>query len=168
MLRISVGAQYFFANIRHFLPPGSGSASSTRIRIQQVSYNADLYLLNIFTVFCTNQLSDLAQHSYEHLMLLCRIICFRVQGAFARHIHANALRVEEICAGCLGLKKIKDFSVQSQILRHTLYKMLSAAESDPDLKVKTTVSLVVLMASHLKVGSRYRCRFFFNLFQSVK
>jgi hypothetical protein len=62
--------------------------------------------------------------------------CYLLQAAFARRIQSKELRLDEICAGCLGLKKIKDFSIQSQLLRTSLYQILGVQESDIELKVE--------------------------------
>jgi hypothetical protein len=58
------------------------------------------------------------------------------QGVLARRIQAKELRADEICAACLGLKKIKDFSLNSSILRASLYNLLGSSEPDPDMKVR--------------------------------
>jgi hypothetical protein len=57
------------------------------------------------------------------------------QGVLARRIQAKELRADEICAACLGLKKIKDFNLNSPILRNSLYNLLGSSEPDPDMKV---------------------------------
>ena len=56
-----------------------------------------------------------------------------LQNCLALKMMNNLLTPEEICAICLGLKKIKDFKVNNNYLRVALYKQLRAfrAKSDP-------------------------------------
>jgi len=57
-----------------------------------------------------------------------------LQSTFARAMQIGNLRPEEICAGCLGLKKIQGFKPSSILLRASLYHILTENQVDSDFK----------------------------------
>ncbi len=69
---------------------------------------------------------------------LCKIsnLLDELQIVFALKIQRGQLTPEEICAGCLGLKKIKNLRIKNDVLRHVLYDLLNTKNLDSKFKVK--------------------------------
>jgi len=103
------------------------------------------YLLKLIQHLCKTNPFDVGPHELTALMLLIyfkrdctfdflnelmNISAF--QKALAIKINANLLSREEICAICLGLKKIENFKVDCNTLRRSLYNQLKTFESAQD------------------------------------
>jgi len=113
------------------------------------------YLNKLIQHMTAGNLRDLAPHDVVTLLLL---IYFRrdftveeiseyldpdeLQVIFATNIEGLRLNSAEVCAGCLGLKKIQKLKVQQKILRSSLYSAFDIA--DQDLKFKDFYMMTIL------------------------
>ena len=86
--------------------------------------------------------------------ILCNIsnLLDELQIVFALKIQRGQLKPEEICAGCLGLKKIKDLRLKNDVLRHVLYDLLNTKNLDSKFKVKVSSKISYTTKTHLKTS----------------
>jgi len=71
-----------------------------------------------------------------------------LQAALANHIKGGRLSMEEVCAACLGLKRISGLKVNYRPLRDDLYGLLEKFKTSSDKKLDSFLVLTLLTTLH--------------------
>ena len=107
--------------------------------------NSSEYLTKVIQHLCKVNPFDVVPHELTALLLLIyfkrdltledlseHLDLLSLQTALAMKIGQNKMNEYEVCAACLGLKRIADFKVTCPQLRKVLYKLLSNFEAKND------------------------------------